>query len=198
MKSTAIGAAYDALLPSYISERHLLKSTKYVHKLLNVLRPSSRILDLGCGAGEPVDDLLLDAGHTVIGLDISEKMIAAARENCPAGEYYVRDIATLQMGEFAADAVVSFYTLFHVPRTLHSHLLRTIRSFLPRNGWLLITMGDKDFEGVTDWYGQKMWWSQWGPEKNRILVTQAGFEIAVDEIDHSGAENHHIILAQAA
>lgn len=35
------------------------------------------------------------------------------------------------------DAVVSFYTIFHIPRDKHQKLLKTIISFLPRNGLLL-------------------------------------------------------------
>ena len=43
-------------------------------------KPSERILDLGCGAGVPVDDILIKAGHEVIGIDNAVKQIELARK----------------------------------------------------------------------------------------------------------------------
>jgi hypothetical protein len=57
-------------------------------------------------------------------------------------------------------------------------------------------MGDRDFEGIHDFYGVKMWSSHYAPAKNSQLVTQAGFEILLDEVDTSGREKHQIILAK--
>lgn len=188
---------YDTVYLQYLRERSQLKSSKYVHKLINYLKAGSTLLDLGCGAGIPVDDLLLKKGHSVIGIDASSRMIAQARKNCPGGEYYVGDLSLLAREEYLVDAVLCFYALFHLPRDHHATILSTMRSFLTPGGMLLITMGDKDFEGITDFYGTPMWWSQWAPPKNRELVERAGFEILFDEIDHSGSENHHVVLARA-
>lgn len=194
MYSNNVRFGYNKVHPVYLSHRVDLKSSTYVQKLLRLLRPHSTILDLGCGAGVPVDDLLIKAGHSVKGFDISEEMIAQARRKVPAGDYAVRDVATLKAGEFVSDAVVCFYALFHLPRGQHGTILRTIHSFLPTGGILLITMGDKPFEGFTDFYGVQMWWSQWGPTKNRELVQAAGFTILEDQIDRSGGESHQILL----
>lgn len=197
MKSGLVREGYDRVADKYLSQREQLHSDKYIRKLLKHLIPKSHILDLGCGAGLPVDDILLDNGHGVIGLDISEKMISLARRNCPGGHYEIRDIATLEREEYVVDAVVCLYALFHLDRSLHRRWLTIVRSFLTPGGMLLISMGDKDYEGTTDFYGTPMWWSQWGPVKNREIVVKAGFEIIIDEIDHSGSENHQILLARA-
>lgn len=191
-----IRVGYNAVHPIYCSHRNTLKSGTYLQKVLQVLRPQASILDLGCGAGEPIDDIFLRQGHSVTGLDISEEMIRKARMNCPGGDYRVRDIATLGQNEFLADAVICMYAMFHLPRGTHGKMLRTINSCLPKGGLLLISMGDKPFEGFTDFYGVQMWWSQWGPTKNRELLASAGFNILIDEIDRSGGESHQVILAR--
>jgi hypothetical protein len=41
-----------------------------------------------------------------------------------------------------------------------------------------------------------MYWSHYGPEKNRKIIEEAGFEIIFDKIDTSGGEKHQIILAR--
>lgn len=196
MQTKAVSRGYDTAAGSYLGERNLLKSGKYLQKLLKLLRTASTVLDLGCGAGVPVDDILLKNGQRVIGIDISPEMIRRARKSCRGGEYLVGEIVDLKRKEYSVQAVVSFYALFHLPRDRHGEILMTINSFLPKGGLLLMTMGDKEYEGTTDFYGTKMWFSQWGPKKNRELVKKAGFEILLDEIDTSGAERHQVIMGR--
>lgn len=188
--------SYDEIAGVYLANRNKLKSGKYVQQLLKYLPKNSRVLDLGCGAGVPVDDLLLKAGHRVIGIDISSEQIELAKNNCREGEYLVGDIQDLRESEYRVDGVVSFYTIFHVPRTKQSELLKKVASFLPKGGMLLITMGDREFEGEHMLYGEKMWSSQYGTVKNHKIVESAGFKIIIDEMDNSGGERHQIILAQ--
>ncbi len=188
--------SYDEIAGVYLANRNKLKSGKYVQQLLKYLPKNSRVLDLGCGAGVPVDNLLLKAGHRVIGMDISSEQIELAKNNCCEGEYLVGDIQDLRESEYRVDGVVSFYSIFHVPRTKQSELLKKVASFLPKGGMLLITMGDREFEGEHMLYGEKMWSSQYGTVKNHKIVESAGFKIIIDEMDNSGGERHQIILAQ--
>lgn len=180
----------------YLADRARLKSSKYLQKFLKYLPKNSTILDLGCGAGVPVDDVLLKAGHTVVGIDISPEQIKLARKNCPKGQYLVGDIAELATGEYVVQGVVMLYALFHLPRTDHSRILGVIASNMIRGGILLVTMGDRPFEGEHKLYGQPMWSSQWGTAQNRQMVEAAGFRTILDEMDTSGGERHQIILAE--
>lgn len=189
-------SSYDQIAGVYLANRDRLKSGKYVRQLLKYLPKNSTILDLGCGAGVGVDDILLKAGHHVIGIDISSEQIKLARKMCPRGEFRVGDIQDLQVGEYQVNAVVSFYTIFHVPREKQGELLKKAASFLPMGGMLLITMGDREFEGEHILYGESMWSSQWGTAKNKELVEQAGFLILQDKIETSGGERHQVILAE--
>lgn len=188
--------SYDGVSRAYIEARQRLKSDAYVSKLVRRLRADSLVLDLGCGAGEPVDNIILNRGHRVLGIDLSNQLIEQARKLCPGGEYQVGDITKLYAHAYKVDAVVCLYTFFHLPRQSYGQILQTINSFLPLKGLLLISMGDKDFEGYADYLGKKMWWSQWGPAKNRELIEKAGFEIIWEDITRSGGEAHQMMLAE--
>lgn len=102
----------------------------------------------------------------------------------------------MKENEFEVEAVVSFYTIFHIPRKKHQKLFKIINSFLRTSGLLLVTMGASDWEGIEDFYKTQMYWSHHGPEKNRKIIEEAGFEIIFDKIDTSGGEKHQIILAR--
>lgn len=49
------------------------------------------VLELGCGRGEDTATLV-DAGHPVIAIDISQHSIAEAKARVPAAEYHCQDV----------------------------------------------------------------------------------------------------------
>lgn len=181
---------------SYAKAREELGGNKYLRLLAKNLKKNSRILDLGSGTGLPVASFFADLGHNVTGIDISSEMVNFARKVVPAANFFIKDMSELKPNEYKVDAVVCYYSMFHVPRTMHQQLLKIFSSYLSSGGLMLLTMGDKDFEGHTEYLGVNMWWSQWGPIKNSQMVERAGFVIEIDEVERKGGESHQIILAR--
>lgn len=198
MAGSIVKDGYDKAAEAYLQERNQFESDHYLDVLAPLLKPRAAVLDLGCGAGMPVDRYLVDRGFRVTGLDISEKQVELARAHVPEAIFAVADMLGLRAGEYQVDAVVSFYAIFHLPRESHGSLFRTIKTFLGPGGYLLVTMGASEWEGAeSDFYGVTMWWSHYGPDENRAIIRRAGFEILLDEIDESGGERHQVILARA-
>jgi SAM-dependent methyltransferase len=80
------------------------------------LPPASLVLDAGCGPGL-VSAALLDAGHRVVGVDLSAEMIARARSRCaPHGDRARFERISLHDPELTGpfDATISRYVLHHV------------------------------------------------------------------------------------
>jgi SAM-dependent methyltransferase len=63
-----------------------------------------RVLDLGCGTGRDAAHLHR-AGRTVTGADLSEAMLAHAREHHPGPDYVRADLHGFDLGRAAFDAV---------------------------------------------------------------------------------------------
>lgn len=197
MSNDFVKHQYNKLAENYLAGRDQFKNIKYLEKLNNLLSPNSTILDVGCGAGVPIDKWFVEQGHKVIGIDISEKQIELAQRHIPEGEFKVEDMSELHEGEYNVDAVISFYAIFHTPRETHQEILNKLHSFLKKDGFLLVTMGASDWVGKEDnFFGGEMEWSHYGAEKNEELVKAVGFEIILSEIDHTGDENHLVILAK--
>ena len=72
--------------------------------------PGRRTLDLGCGEGRLSRDLKV-LGHTVVALDASPTMVAAAKEADPELEVVHADAVDLPFAEGAFDLVVAFMSL---------------------------------------------------------------------------------------
>ena len=64
-----------------------------------------RVLDLGCGTGRDASHLHA-AGRSVVGADVSETMLAHAREHHPGPAYTYADLRRFDLGARAFDAVV--------------------------------------------------------------------------------------------
>lgn len=196
MSKKIVKKGYDKIAIRYMQVRYQYINYRYLEKLNSLLKPGSLILDLGCGSGKPIDRFFINRGHKVIGIDISEEQIKLAKRNVPQAEYMVKDISKLQKEEYQADAIVSFYTIVHIPRETHQELFEKINSFLPIGGLALVTMGSSEWEGIEDFYGVKMYFSHYGTEKNREIIEKSGFEIILEEIDTSLGERHQVILAR--
>jgi SAM-dependent methyltransferase len=72
--------------------------------------PGRLTLDIGCGEGRLSRDLKA-RGHTVVALDGSPTMVAAAREADPAIECVVGDAADLPFPDGYADLAIAFMSL---------------------------------------------------------------------------------------
>jgi len=197
MHNELVRQGYEQAAERYLAQRDQFASTPFLDLLAERLKPGATVMDVGCGAGVPVDSYLVEHGYRVIGLDVSEKQIALARTLVPQATYQVRDMSTLERNEYQVDALVSFYAVFHTKRETHLETFRIFHSFLPDGGLMLVTMGTSGSEGTEeDFHGVRMYWSQYDRATNAALIEEAGFTILWDVVDASGDERHQIILAQ--
>lgn len=162
----------------------------YLDRLLRMLPDGSDVLELGCGAGEPVARRLSER-HRVTGVDLSPEQISRARTSVPDADFLIGDMTQLVFEPRSFDAVVAFYSIIHVPRTMHTDLFQRIGSWLRPDGLLLVTMGVEDAPGTVEeeWLGVPMYFSHFDAPTNRSIVQRAGFVIEsadVVEDDENG------------
>ena len=179
--SELVRAGYNRIAQDYARQRDQTTSLPFLERLTELLPDSSRVLDLGCGAGRPVDAFLVGCGHRVIGIDISDSMIDLARRNVPEASFQRRDMASLRPGDYQVDAVVSFYALIHVDRRQHRRILTTARSFLPPEGLILVTTGRTDWESVEDFLGVEMPFSHFDAATSRAVIEDSGFSVIFED-----------------
>jgi SAM-dependent methyltransferase len=80
-------------------------------QFFDLLPPPGRLtLDIGCGEGRLSRDLKA-RGHTVVGLDASPTMVAAAREADPEIDVVIGDAADLPFPDGHADLAIAFMSL---------------------------------------------------------------------------------------
>lgn len=200
---------YDAVAAMY-AEYAATATThprhEWVQRLLGQLRPHSRVLELGCGPGVPTASAIVDAGHQLVGIDISAGQLAIARERVPSATFIHANFLDVTLEEGTFDAVVALYSITHVPRGHYPALFGRIRRWLAPGGWFLATLGtgddsgwlEKDFLG----FGATSWTNSHDVATTEQLLRDAGLSLErVDVLDHDerwGAERWLYVLARPA
>ncbi|WP_026791659.1 class I SAM-dependent methyltransferase [Pleomorphomonas oryzae] len=122
-----------------------------------------RVADLGCGFGWASRWMRAQGAVSVLSFDLSEKMIARARQDTadPAIEYRIADLETLELPKASFDLVYSSLA-FHYVRDLR-RLVRTIHDGLAAGGNLVFTtehpiyMAPAHPRWMTDEDGRRTW-----------------------------------------
>ncbi|GAA3114802.1 class I SAM-dependent methyltransferase [Streptomyces rectiviolaceus] len=183
----AIGQHYDDAFP------HKDGQLAAGRRLADALAPGSRVLDLGCGTGLPTARQLADAGHSVLGIDLSSGMLDLARKNVPAqnAEFRQLDVAALRaegpdgVGQF--DGIAAFFALLMLPRDEIPYALRLLHGLLRPGGLLALSMVEADLDDAgIPFLGHTIRVSGYLRGELRQVVRDAGFDI-IDEDTYSYA-----------
>jgi cyclopropane fatty-acyl-phospholipid synthase-like methyltransferase len=207
--------SYDSIAEQWHSnfrgQTYVDRVLGYVDQVLEGLPPGVKVLDLGCGTGEPIAKYIVLRGFRVIGVDQSEKMLEIAKRIVPEAEFIHGDMIAIQLTETFA-AAVAWDSVFHVERKHHSAIFRKLADSLERGGRLLLSVGGSDAapgiedstsddssaaEGFTsDMFGHTFFYSGHEPNVTRKLLEAAGFEIEIWEIDDPSSRGHITVVAR--
>lgn len=124
---------------------------------------AKRVVDLGCGFGWASRWMREQGAASVLGIDLSQNMIARARANTAdaAIEYRIADLEALELPEAAFDLAYSALA-FHYVRDF-GRLVRVIRGALAPGGHLVFTIEHPVFMAaahphwINDEEGRKSW-----------------------------------------
>ncbi len=142
-----VAAGYDGWAVTYDGEDNgcFPMRDDVLTPMLDLLAPG-RALDAACGTGA-VTQQLLARGHDVVGVDVSEGMLARARRAVPGACFMAADITTLPLPDDDVDHVVCSLALAHLDdlRPFFAEAARVMRP----GGHLLLLDTRGHFTGST-------------------------------------------------
>ena len=151
-----------------------LNERKWIDPFLEGLGPPGRILDLGCGAGDPIGGYLLERGFDLVGCDFSEAMIALARRQFPGADWRVQDMRALDVeGDF--DGVLSWDAFFHLSPPEQRLLLPRLAGMIRPGGALLLTVGPGAGEVTGSVGGEPVYHASLSPAEYQEALSALGF-----------------------
>ncbi len=97
------------------------------------------ILDLGCGHGVPISQVLIEAGFAIYGVDASERMIGAFRERFPASQVEYSTVEDSKFFGRTFDGVIAWGLLFLLPPETQAGVIRKVGKALQPGGQFVFT-----------------------------------------------------------
>jgi SAM-dependent methyltransferase len=136
------GDQYDGYLAGNAFDNYMaVWEARRVREIVNRLFPGGvpRYLDFACGTGRMTSVIAALAQH-VTGVDVSESMLAHARNKLPAVRFVCADItkSTADIGAEKFDLVSAFRFFGNAEHELRLEVLHALGKLLPPGGYLLI------------------------------------------------------------
>ena len=199
-----VQSSYDRCAAAY-SEARMGEAHPELTLLSERLEDGASVLDIGCGAGIPVAGTLAER-FAVTGVDLSGEMVLRARANVPGANFIHDDITSVEFPDSSFDAVVAFYSIFHIPREEHAALFGRVHDWLKPGGYLMCTLSHSSESAYTedDFFGVTMYWSNYGLWDYHEILADLGYSIlrtstvgdGYSESHDSLGENHPLVFAR--
>lgn len=182
-------SVWDAQRPRSLYER------PWLDRFLDGLPERARLLDLGCGAGEPLAGYFLSKAHELVGVDYSQEMIDLAQARFPNAEWLVQDMRALHLeGDF--DGVYSWDGSFHLTRDEQRALIPAFASRVRPGGAIMMTVGTGDGEVTGKVGGETVYHASLSPDEYRALLSLAGFDEIIFTPEDKNCAGRSILLAK--
>jgi ADP-ribose pyrophosphatase YjhB (NUDIX family) len=140
-----------------------------------------RILDAGCGPGH-ASKWFHDRGFQVVGVDLSEGMLAEARRRVPSVEFRRADLRQLDFPPGYFDGIWCSAALLHLPRADVQPVLGSFNRLLGHGYlWLSVKLGE----------GEKVATAEYGADNPRRFTYFQRFELEL-YLERGGFDVHDV------
>ncbi len=167
----------------------------YLDRLILYLAPHAKILDLGCGMGQPIAQYCIEQGFEVVGVDGSLQLIARARQRFPQATWIVHDMRNINLNQ-KFDAIILWHSLFHLPVKDQSAMFSIFKEHLNDRGMLLFTTGHDVGEVWSNNGGQELYHASQSEKGYKQLLQEHGFKVLVHNVQDALCGEATVWMAQ--
>ena len=178
--SSEIADIYDGIVDQYVRAFFYdLTDAPWLDRFIAALPAGTAILDIGCGPGN-FAQYLVQSGFRVTGIDISSRMIEAARALVPAATFLLMDCSRLDLPSGAFGGALIAYSLLHLPKQSALQTLHELKRVLRPPGVLCLLLKRGEGEHYIPFPlapKKKGFVCLWEPNEVRRALSDAGFSV---------------------
>lgn len=185
-------AFYDASVSSYKEQTIGLQEVVWINKFARFLPTDAKTLDIGCGYGRDCN-FFSSQGFQSYGVDLSVKMIEAAREFDPKTNFQIMDMMSLDFDSDFFNGIWCNAALLHLKKADAIIALNEFKRVLKNDGILFLGLkageGEKYIED--DRYGGvQKFYSYYSQPEIENLLKSVGFNLIDVEYVHKPSSSY--------
>ncbi len=187
---------YDSHAAIYDAHRsRALFEARWLSRFGAALGPGKRVLDLGCGGGEPIARWFLSEGYAVTGVDFAPAMIEIARGRWPDGDWRVGDMRSLDLGE-VFDGIIAWNSFFHLAAEEQRAMFPRLARHLIPGGALMLTVGPRAGETTGTVAGQTVAHASLSPAEYAARLEDVGLRLTGFLSEDPDCASHTVLMAR--
>ncbi|QEN88142.1 class I SAM-dependent methyltransferase [Labrys sp. KNU-23] len=177
--------------------RHFLEAAWLDRFLALLPAGEASILDIGCGAGEPIARHCIERGHRVTGLDAAPSLVELCKARFPGHDWLVGDMRTLALGR-TFDGLIAWNSFFHLPPEDQRVMFPIFRRHANPKAALIFTSGTGHGEAIGTFQGSPLYHGSLNSRDYRRLLETNGFDIVSHMVEDRDCGGSTIWFAQLA
>ncbi len=165
-------------------DTHRSKDLKMEKFYLNFIKnriPAGTVLDIGCGAGEPLAKFFIENGYQVTGIDASKKMISLCKQRFPTERWILADMRTLNLPE-QFNIVIAWHSFFHLPHEDQRNTLKLLTSYIKPEGLFIFTAGPEYSEVWSENGGYNLYHASLSSEEYEKILLENNLKVMIHKI----------------
>jgi SAM-dependent methyltransferase len=167
----------------------------WLDRLIALLPKAGSILDIGCGAAEPIAAYLIAHGYGVTGVDSSPTLISLCRSRFPGNIWLVADMRTLALRK-SFQGLIAWDSFFHLDYEDQRRMFPIFRDHAAPGAPLLLTSGPVYGEAIGSYQGEPLYHASLDTAEYRSLLDANGFEIVQHVAEDPACGGHTVWLAR--
>jgi 2-polyprenyl-3-methyl-5-hydroxy-6-metoxy-1,4-benzoquinol methylase len=184
---------YEAIAHRYMSARQRSRvGAQVVRAWARRLPQGANVLDVGCGDGVPVTEVLNESGFEVYGVDASATMIASFRNRFPNAHVECSTVEDSTFFGKSFNGIVAWGLLFLLARNAQECLLAKIAASLITGGQFLFTAPSQACSWLDAMTGQES--LSLGREEYQRVLQNVGLTLIEEQQDEG--DNHYYLVSK--
>lgn len=187
---------YEAQATAYDAARsRTLFEARWLARFTARLPAGGRVLDLGCGAGEPIAQWFIAEGFAVTGVDFADAMLDIARQRWPDGDWRQGDMRDLTLEE-EFDGIVCWDSFFHLTQDEQRACIPKLAEYLVPGGLLLVTVGPEEGEVTGTVGAQPVYHASLSPAEYVTILQDNNMRLTGFMAQDPDCESHSVLMAR--
>ena len=181
----------------YQQRSRTLFEQRWLDKLLAAMGSAGRMLDLGCGNGQPIADYFIQQGCALTGVDGALAMLSRARAHFPQQRWLHHDMRTLNLDE-TFDGLIAWDSFFHLTQVDQRRMFPVFARHSHPGSALMFTSGTGHGIAMGEFEGDPLFHASLAPDEYRSLLAANGFAVLEMKMEDPECGGHTVWLAKQA